>query len=194
MRRQLILTAFLCGSTLIAISSSAQEAKKPAAPERGTAPGACAPRPGKNACETCHENQCCQERRACEADPACATFLNCLRTSCATPPCNGNCGTPPPQYVARFACQMARCNVEICGGPVDNCTLCMSTRCAAATLTCLNQPPCEEYSTCVARCGQDSACEARCKKPTAAAVSAAEAKAACVQKECRTVCTGPSKH
>jgi hypothetical protein len=193
MRRCLVLTALLCGSTLIALPSSAEEAKKPASPERASAPGACQPKPGRNACGTCHEKECCAERRACEADPACAAFSECLRNSCATPPCHGNCGLPPAAFVARFACQMARCNREVCGGPVDDCTLCTTTRCAAATLACVNQPGCDEYSTCVVRCAQDSACQARCKRPTAAAITAAATKAQCVEKECRPICSTQPK-
>lgn len=195
MRPRLILIAVLCGILLITNSSSPQEANKPAPRKRAAAVGACQPKPGRSACETCQENDCCRERRACETDPACATFLGCLRNSCATPPCNGKCGAPPPAYVVRFACQMARCNVEACGGPVDDCTLCTSTRCAAATLACLNQPGCAEYSTCVAECALDSACRDQCKNPSAPAIAAADTKATCVQKECWKTCkTAEGKH
>ncbi|HEY2293760.1 MAG TPA: hypothetical protein VGM86_23900, partial [Thermoanaerobaculia bacterium] len=164
MFRRLLFVTLLCGATLIA-SSAAQE-KKPAQPASSPA-AVCQPRPGKNACDTCQENQCCVERRACEADAACAAFLNCLKTSCPNPPCNGHCGLPPPAYVARFVCQMEKCNTAVCGGPLDRCTFCTSTRCAKEVLSCLNQPGCDSYTQCAANCGKDSTCQARCQKPSA---------------------------
>lgn len=189
MLRRLLAVALLCGTSLIA-ASAAQETKRPSHPASSSA--VCQPKPGRNACETCQENQCCAERRACEADAACAAFLNCLRTSCPNPPCNGLCGSPPPAYVKRFRCQMEQCNTAVCGGPVDGCTFCTSTRCAKEVLSCLNQPGCDVYTQCAAACGKDSVCKARCQKPSAAALAASAARAECLQKQCGNACRVPA--
>ena len=173
----------------VTLGDSMAHAQKPPAPRKPpVSSAACQPQEGINACETCHENHCCAERRACEADAACAAFLDCLRSSCPTPPCNGHCGLPPPAYVKRFVCQMEQCNTSVCGGPVDACTFCTSTRCAKELLSCLNQPGCDSYTQCTAACGKDSACKARCRQPSSAALAASAARTECTQKECGTVC------
>lgn len=188
MSQRLPLVVLSCWIALIA-SATAQTAQN--LPQSSRPGAVCQPKPGKNSCEACQETHCCAERRACEADAACAAFLTCLRSSCPTPPCNGLCGAPPPVYVNRFACQSEKCNTAVCGGPVDACAFCTSTRCAKELLTCLNQPGCDSYVQCEAACGKDSTCKARCRKPAAAALAASAARAGCLQKECGNACRVP---
>lgn len=185
MTRKALIVGLLLSLQVTLGNSKAGAQKTPAASTT------CQPREGTNACETCHENRCCTERRACETEPACAAFLDCLRNSCATPPCNGKCGTAPATYVARFACQMAKCNVEACGGPVDACTLCASTHCAKEVISCLNHPGCAEYLDCVKACGKKPGCVNGCKQPSADLLAAAKDNAACTKKHCDSAC-GPA--
>lgn len=178
MVRLAVAMAVLLGNLVPAMPAAAQQAHS----------AVCQPREGKNPCESCHEKNCCVERRACENDPACSAFLNCLRTSCPTPPCNTQCGTAPRTYVARFVCQMSKCNEAVCGGPVDACTLCTNTRCAAESLACQGKPGCGDLLGCAAACGQDTACKERCRKTHAGSAAVAEAQTACVRKQCGKEC------
>jgi hypothetical protein len=190
--RPRLLGAVLCWSTLFLLPLLPAQA----APAEAGAPSAattCRPQPGKNPCEGCHENNCCEQRRACEADAACAAFVECIRSGCPTPPCLGSCGRPPKLYVERYSCQMARCNVSACGGPIDACTLCAATRCTTEVLACQGQPACAEYTFRLENCKGNASCRALCKKPTAEAGRRAEAQASCEMKLCEPQCRATPK-
>jgi hypothetical protein len=161
---------------------------QPSAGEVGTM-AVCQTKAGGSPCETCHEEKCCQVRRACEADPSCSHFLECL-TSCPSPPCFEHCGKAPQTYLARYACQMERCNSPVCGGPVDACTLCMSTRCVTTFVACWGTPACDQYAACAADCRGSSTCAGSCKTKYPAGVRLAEEKTGCARKECGTGCPG----
>lgn len=144
---------------------------------------------GTGDCDVCRETKCCAERHTCDADPACANFLKCLRTSCAEPPCFARCGLPPQAYVDRFVCQMSKCNTEVCGGPVDACTLCQSTTCGREFVMCQNVAGCSVVESCSGACKGDAACLKKCREGKSAEVlKAFDAEAACFRSKCAQVC------
>jgi hypothetical protein len=188
--KRTMLTLLAAGAAVASAAWAGQQEKpkqQPAAGGSGTVAAGCQPQTGGSPCNTCHEEKCCQARRACDADPACSRFIECL-TSCPSPPCFEKCGKAPETYLARYACQMERCNSPVCGGPVDACTLCMSTRCVKAFVACWGTPACEEYASCVAGCKGNARCGGACKTKYPEGVKAAEEKATCAGKECGSAC------
>jgi hypothetical protein len=181
-RGKLLALAVLCSLTVV-LPAHAQKQAGPAAP-------ACQPdiKPGMSDCDLCKEKSCCVERRACNDDPACTAFVTCRRSGCASPPCTGKCGAPPPAYVDLFVCRMTKCNTDVCGTPVDACTLCQATRCGAAFLTCQNVVGCDAYSSCVNACKGDAACVKKCKAASPEAIKTSEAQFSCYKKECSQAC------
>jgi hypothetical protein len=186
--KRAILTLYLAIAVLFTAAALAQQQKEgQPQPRSGAAMADCRPQAGTSPCDTCHEEKCCQVRHACEAHPACKRFIACL-TACPSPPCFEKCGKAPETYLARYACQMERCNTPVCGGPVDACSLCMSTRCVKPFLACWGTPECDEYTTCAGGCNGNFACVAVCKTKHAEGVTLADEKQACVAKECGTAC------
>lgn len=150
----------------------------------------CTPRAGRNACESCHEENCCSERRACERDAACTGYLTCLREGCSSPPCHAGCGAAPASYLERFACQMAQCNSEVCGGPVAPCLLCTYTACVESAVAC-QTTGCPAYEMCLEACRGGrvvAACEATCVERHPGAAEALERQSHCLAARCAESC------
>lgn len=145
---------------------------------------------GAGDCDICRETNCCAERHACDSDPACAGFLKCLRSSCASPPCFGKCGLPPQAYLDRFICQMAKCNTAVCGGPEDKCTACQSTSCGREFMICQNVEGCSTMAGCAASCRDDAECLEKCKGDRSVeALKASDAAQACYRNKCGQACS-----